>query len=77
MVEARARRFGHAELLQMLCEDELASRDAANVARLIRSARLPMGATLEEFDFSHNPKIPAAQARDLARLATWVAGPAP
>ena len=68
LAEARAGRLGHAELLQVLCEDELARRDAAKVARRIRSAHLPMEATLENFDFSYNPKIPAAQVRDLSRL---------
>jgi DNA replication protein DnaC len=68
LAEARAGRLGHAELLQVLCEDELARRDAAKVARRIRAAHLPMEATLENFDFSYNPKIPAAQVRDLSRL---------
>lgn len=74
LAEARAGRLGHAELLQVLCEDELARRDAAKVARRIRSAHLPMEATLENFDFSYNPKIPAAQVRDLARLEFIDAG---
>jgi DNA replication protein DnaC len=74
LAEARAGRLGHAELLQVLCEDELARRDAAKVARRIRSAHLPMEATLENFDFSYNPKIPAAQVRDLSRLEFIEAG---
>jgi hypothetical protein len=36
-----------------------------------------MRATLEDFDLSYNPKISAAQVRDMAWLASWVAGPAP
>ena len=74
LAEARAGRLGHAELLQVLCEDELARRDAAKVARLIRSAHLPMGTTLESFDFSYNQKLPVAEIRDLARLGFLEAG---
>jgi DNA replication protein DnaC len=68
LAEAQAGTLGHVEFLQILCEDELARREAAAVARRLRAARLPAGATLEGFDYSFNPKLPAAQIRDLARL---------
>ena len=48
--------------------------DAAKITRRIRAARFPAGATLEEFDFGYNPKLPAAQIRDLARLEFIAAG---
>ena len=74
LAEARAGTLGHAEFLQVLCEDERARRDAAKVTRRIRAARFPAEATLENFDFSYNPKLPAAQIRDLARLEFIQAG---
>jgi DNA replication protein DnaC len=74
LAEARAGTLGHAEFLQVLCEDELARRDAAKVTRRIRAAHFPAGATLEDFDFGYNPKLPAAQIRDLARLEFIAAG---
>ena len=74
LAEARAGTLGHAELLQVLCEDELARRDAGKVSRRIWAARSPAAATLENFDFGYNPKIPAAQIRDLARLDFIAAG---
>jgi DNA replication protein DnaC len=74
LAEARAGTLGHAEFLQVLCEDELARRDAAKITRRIRAARFPPGATLEEFDFGYNPELPAAQIRDLARLEFTDAG---
>ena len=74
LAEARAGTLGHAEFLQVLCEDELARRDAAKIARRIRAARFPAEATLESFDFGYNPKLPAAQIRDLARLEFIAAG---
>ncbi len=73
--EARAGTLGHAEFLQVLCEDELARRDAAKITRRITAARFPAAdATLETFDFGYNPKLPAAAIRDLARLEFIAAG---
>jgi DNA replication protein DnaC len=74
LAEARAGALGHVEFLQVLCEDELARRDAAAISRRLRSAHLPSAATLEGFDFSYNPKLPVAQVRDLARLEFVAAG---
>jgi DNA replication protein DnaC len=74
LAEARAGTLGHAEFLQVLCEDELARRDAAKVTRRIQAARFPGQATLENFDFGYNPKLPAAAIRDLARLEFIAAG---
>jgi DNA replication protein DnaC len=74
LAEVRAGTLGHAEFLQVLCEDELARRDAAKITRRIRAARFPADATLENFDFGYNPELPAAQIRDLARLEFIGAG---
>src|SRR6516164_10247323 len=75
LAEARAGTLGHAEFLQVLCEDELARRDAAKITRRISAARFPApDATLETFDFGYNPALPAAQIRDLARLEFIAAG---
>jgi DNA replication protein DnaC len=74
LAEARAGTLGHVELLQVLCQDELARRDASAISRRLRAARLPSAATIEGFDFSYNPKLPVAQLRDLARLEFIAAG---
>ena len=74
LAEARAGTLGHAEFLQVLCEDELSRREAGKVARRIKAARFPAEATLEGFDFAYNPALPAAQIRDLARLEFIPAG---
>ena len=58
LAEARAGTLGHAGFLQVLCEDELARRDAAKITRRIRAAGFPAGATLEEFDFGYNLWVP-------------------
>jgi len=68
LAQAHAGELGHVEFLQALCEDEVARRDAAGIERRVRAARFEHISVIEDFDFSYNPKIPAAQIRDLATL---------
>jgi DNA replication protein DnaC len=68
LAQAASGELGHIEFLQVLCEDELTRRDAARFTRRVREARFESTTTLEEFDFAYNPKVPAAQIRDLATL---------
>ena len=72
--QAHTGELGHVEFLQVLCEDEIARREAAAVNRRIRAARFETPATIEDFDFSYNPKIPAATIRDLATVRFVDAG---
>jgi DNA replication protein DnaC len=72
--QAQAGELGHIEFLQVLCEDEIARRDAAALERRLRAARFEATATIEDFDFAYNPKIPAAHIRDLATLRFLDAG---
>ena len=58
LAQARAGELGHLEFLQVLCEDEIARRDAAAVIRRVRQARFEHAATLEDFDFAYNPDDP-------------------
>jgi DNA replication protein DnaC len=74
LAQAHAGDLGHLEFLQALCEDEIARRDAAALDRRLRAARFEATATIEDFDFSYNPKIPAARIRDLATLRFVDAG---
>ncbi len=71
LAQARAGDLGHLEFLQVLCEDEIARRHAKALTQRVRRARFDEPATLEEFDFSYNPKIPAGHIRDLAALG-WI-----
>jgi DNA replication protein DnaC len=68
LAQAHAGELGHLEFLHTLCQDEITRREAAALERRIRAARFETATTLEEFDFSFNPKIPAAVIRDLATL---------
>jgi DNA replication protein DnaC len=74
LAQAAAGEIGHLELLQLLCEDEVARRDATALERRLRAAHFETAATLEEFDFAFNPKIPVAAIRDLATLRFVDAG---
>lgn len=74
LAEAQAGGLGHLELLAALCADELARRDAAGLERRLRAARFEQTCAIEDFDFTFNPKIPAAHIRDLATLRFVQAG---
>jgi DNA replication protein DnaC len=66
LAQARAGELGHLEFLQVLCEDEIGRRQAKALGQRIRRARFDEPATLEDFDFTANPKLPVATIRDLA-----------
>ncbi|HEY6274915.1 MAG TPA: IS21-like element helper ATPase IstB [Streptosporangiaceae bacterium] len=68
LAQAAAGELGHLDFLQVLCDDEIARRQALSMTRRIRRARFDEQATLEGFDFRTSPKLPAAQIRDLAAL---------
>ena len=64
--QAHAGELGHLEFLQVLCEDEVNRRAAKALRERVRRAHFEEPATLEDFDFHFNPKLPTAQIRDLA-----------
>ncbi len=66
--QARAGELGHLEFLEVLLEDEIARREHKALSERVRRARFDEEATLEDFDFAFNPKLPVALIRDLATL---------
>jgi DNA replication protein DnaC len=64
--QAHQEKLGHLEFLELMLEDEIQRRANKALARRIGRARFEEDRTLSEFDFSFNPKLPAAQIRDLA-----------
>ncbi|HEX6595828.1 MAG TPA: ATP-binding protein, partial [Acidimicrobiales bacterium] len=56
LAQAHAGELGHLEFLQVLCQDEIARREAAALERRLRAARFEQQCTIEEFDFSYNGK---------------------
>jgi hypothetical protein len=69
LAQANAGELGHVEFLQMLCEDELARRDAASIARRVRAARFEQTCAMEDFDFLFNPTIPRCTHQGPGHLA--------
>lgn len=74
LAQARGGELGHLDFLQVLCDDEITRREAHAIARRVRRAHFDEQATLEEFDFTASPKLPAVQIRDLAALRWLQAG---
>lgn len=64
LAQTRDGQLGHLEFLQVLCEDEIARRETNALTRRIRRAKFEEQATFEDFDFTANPKLPAAMIRD-------------
>lgn len=74
LAQAHAGDLGHLDFLQVLCQDEISRRESTSLGRRIRAARFEAPATIEGFDFTASPKLPAAQIRDLAALRWLAAG---
>jgi len=74
LAQARGGQLGHLDFLQVLCEDEIARRESGALTRRLRLARFEEPATMETFDFTINPQVPAAALRDLAALRWLDAG---
>jgi len=68
LAQAQAGELGHVEFLQVLCEDELSRRESAGITRRVKAAHFEQACSIEDFDFSYNPKVPAALIRDLVTL---------
>ena len=55
--EAVANRLGHAEFLELICQDEINVRQQRLMERRIKAADFRGLKTLEDFDWSFNPAI--------------------
>lgn len=67
--QAEDQRLGHIEFLALLLDDEIDRRQSKMLALRLHRARFEEEKTLEEFDWSFNPQIPAGQLRNLATCA--------
>ena len=72
--QAEEERFGYLQFLEFMLEDEIARREQRALANRIARAHFEEVKTIEEFDFSFNPKIPAQRLRDLATCHFVAAG---
>ncbi|MFV2066968.1 MAG: ATP-binding protein [Pirellulales bacterium] len=64
--EATGNQLNHAEFLELILQDELLVRQERLIARRLKAARFRELKTLDEFDWSFNPKIPKKRIFDLA-----------
>jgi DNA replication protein DnaC len=64
--QAEDQRLGHVEFLALLLDDENDRRQSKMLAQRLHRAKFEEQKTLEEFDFSFNPQVPAEQLRNLA-----------
>jgi DNA replication protein DnaC len=64
--QAEDQRLGHIEFLALLLDDEIDRRQSKMLAQRLHRARFEEMKTLEEFDWSFNPQVPAEQLRNLA-----------
>lgn len=74
LAQTRDGKLRHLEFLQVLCDEEIARRETAALARRVRRARLKHANISEDFDFNVSPKLPAAMLRNLAALRWLDAG---
>lgn len=64
--EAQGNSLTHAEFLELILQDELLVRDQRKIARRVKAASFRDLKSLEEFDWSFNPKIKKSQMYELA-----------
>lgn len=66
--EAINNHLAYVEFLELLVEDELGRRRDLLFQRRMKQARLPQPKSLDDFDWSFNPKLPKQLVLDLATL---------
>ena len=65
--EATEGNYGYLEFFQLLVQDEIANREANNLAKRLKAANLSNRCTFENFDFRFNERVlPPKTIRDLA-----------
>src|ERR1041384_5997043 len=67
--EAAANRLGHAEFLELICQDELTVRQERVLKRRTKAADFRHLKTLEDFDWHFNPSINRKPIFELATCA--------
>ena len=64
--QAQQEKLGYLAFLELMLEDEIQRCQNKALALRLERARFEEPQTLSDFDFAFNPKLPAAQLRDLA-----------
>ena len=64
--EASGNSLTHAEFLELILQDEMLVRQQRQIARRVKSASFRELKSLEDFDWSFNPRLKRSQIYDLA-----------
>ena len=70
--EAEKLHWQYPEYLAALCDRELANREQSRIQRHITEAKLPIGKTLDCFEYNKLTSINAAQISAFAKDTSWV-----
>ncbi len=70
--EAENGRWQYPEYLATLCDRELSNREQSRIQRHITEAKLPIGKTLDRFEYNKLTSIKAAQISAFAEDSSWV-----
>ncbi|CAN5380641.1 IS21-like element helper ATPase IstB [soil metagenome] len=70
--EAMETHWTYAQYLSALCDLEVSSRRQKRISRHIHESKLPIGKTIDTFDFKATKSINAAQIKALAENNSWV-----
>jgi DNA replication protein DnaC len=71
-LQAQKEKWEYAEYLTVLVNRELASRQQKRIQRHLKESALPLGKTLDTFDFTVSKSINPAQITGLANTIDWV-----
>jgi DNA replication protein DnaC len=71
--QAETNHWTYSHYLSTLCDRELISRDQSRIQRNLTEAKLPIGKSLDTFEFGKVASINAAQINAFAENSSWLA----
>jgi DNA replication protein DnaC len=69
---AEEHKWSYQQFLAALCDQELTGREQRRIERYLQQSKLPIGKTLETFDFTCLTSVTAAHITAFAETVTWV-----
>ncbi len=69
---AEQHNWSYQQYLAALCDKELAGREQRRIERYLQQAKLPLGKTLDTFDFTCLTSVTPAQITAFAEASAWV-----
>ena len=72
LTRAQEEHWSPTQYLATLCEHEVNERYSRRIARFTKESRLPVGKSLETFNFNHTPGIRQEKIEALAQNSDWV-----